>query len=98
MGPADAQAVVISDDNKYGPIGIIFALLSYLIAIGVVVIMGAVTGLVWQERSSGRGEAGQLPLPAAASAPVRQPAGPRVTQSGVEDTPGLRSNGDLKVI
>jgi len=63
MGPADAQAVVISDDNKYGPIGIIFALLSYLIAIGVVVIMGAVAGLVWQERSSGPGEAGQLPLP-----------------------------------
>jgi len=57
------SAMVISDDNKYGPIGIIFALLSYLIAIGVVVIMGAVAGLVWQERSSGPGEAGQLPLP-----------------------------------
>ena len=54
MGPADAQAVVISDDNKYGPIGIIFALLSYLIAIGVVVILGAVAGLVWQGRSPGQ--------------------------------------------
>src|SRR5215472_14383242 len=57
------SAMVISNDNKYGPIGIIFALLSYLIAIGVVVILGVVAGLVWQERSSGQGEAGQLPLP-----------------------------------
>ena len=57
------SAMVISDDNKYGPIGIIFALLSYLIAIGVVVILGAAAGLVWHERLSGRGEAGHLPLP-----------------------------------
>jgi hypothetical protein len=60
--------MVISDDNKYGPIGIIFALLSYLIAIGVVVILGVVAGLVWQERSSGQSEAGQLPLRSHASA------------------------------
>jgi membrane protein len=38
------------DARKFGPIGIIFALLSYLIAIGVVVILGAAVGLVWQER------------------------------------------------
>jgi uncharacterized BrkB/YihY/UPF0761 family membrane protein len=40
--------MVISNEKKYGPIGVIFALLSYLIAIGVVVILGAVVGLVWQ--------------------------------------------------
>ena len=57
------SAMVISDDSKYGPIGIIFALLSYLIAIGVVVILGVVAGRVWQERSAGQGEVGQLPLP-----------------------------------
>lgn len=34
------SAMVISNDKKYGPIGVIFALLSYLIAIGVVVIVG----------------------------------------------------------
>jgi membrane protein len=51
------SAMVISNDTKYGPIGIIFALLSYLIAIGVVVIAGAVVGLVWQDRlSKGRPE------------------------------------------
>ena len=62
------SGMVISNDNKYGPIGIIFALLSYLIAIGVVVILGAVVGLVWQERSSGKNEAQALPSGPALSA------------------------------
>jgi uncharacterized BrkB/YihY/UPF0761 family membrane protein len=56
------SAMVISNEKKYGPIGIIFALLSYLIAIGVVVILGAVVGLVWQERRSARTGTGHLPL------------------------------------
>ena len=42
--------MVISNEKKYGPIGVIFALLAYLIAIGVVVVLGAAVGLVWQER------------------------------------------------
>jgi membrane protein len=45
------SGMVTSDHNEYGPIGTVFALMSYLIAIGVVVILGAVTGLVWQERA-----------------------------------------------
>jgi membrane protein len=45
------SGMVTSDDQKYGPIGTVFALMSYLIAMGVVVILGAVTGLVWQERA-----------------------------------------------
>ena len=57
------SGMVISNDNKYGPIGFIFALLSYLTAIGVVVILGAVAGLAWYERSSGKSETGHLPLP-----------------------------------
>jgi membrane protein len=40
------SCMVTSDDQKRGPIGTVFALMSYLIAIGVVVILGAVTGLV----------------------------------------------------
>jgi membrane protein len=44
------SGMVTSNDQRYGPIGTMFALMSYLIAIGVVVILGAVTGLVWQER------------------------------------------------
>lgn len=45
------SGTVISDDKKYGPIGVVFALMSWLIAIGVVIILGAVTGIVWQERN-----------------------------------------------
>jgi membrane protein len=44
------SGMVISNEKKYGPIGVIFALLAYLIAIGVVVVLGAAVGLVWQER------------------------------------------------
>jgi hypothetical protein len=55
------SAMVISDEHTYGPIGTIFALLSYLIAIGVVVILGAVAGRAWHERSPGTSETGRLP-------------------------------------
>ena len=55
------SAMVISDEHTYGPIGTIFALLSYLIAIGVVVILGAVAGRAWNDRSPGRSQVGHLP-------------------------------------
>ena len=54
------SAMVISSEHTYGPIGTIFAVLSYLIAIGVVVILGAVAGRAWHERSPGTSETGQL--------------------------------------
>lgn len=41
---------VITDDKKYGAIGVVFALMSWLIAIGVVIILGALFGVVWRER------------------------------------------------
>jgi membrane protein len=44
------SGMVTSDDTKYGPIGVVFALMSWLIAIGVVIILGAVAGIVWRER------------------------------------------------
>ena len=45
------SGTVISDDMKYGSIGVVFALMSWLIAIGVVIILGAIVGVVWRERS-----------------------------------------------
>jgi membrane protein len=45
---------VISDNQKYGAIGVVFALMSWLIAIGVVIILGAIVGVVWQERRRDR--------------------------------------------
>lgn len=47
---ATFSGMVISSYDRYGPIGIVFDLLSYALAVGVVIILGAVTGLVWQER------------------------------------------------
>ena len=43
--------MVTSDDKKYGPIGVVIALMSWLIAIGVVIIPGAAAGIVWRERN-----------------------------------------------
>jgi membrane protein len=45
------SGMVISDSRTYGLIGVVFALLSWLIAVGVVIILGAVTGVVWHERN-----------------------------------------------
>jgi len=45
------SSMIDSDYKEYGPIGMVFALMAFLIAIGVVIILGAVVGLVWQERN-----------------------------------------------
>jgi membrane protein len=44
------SGMVISYDQKYGPIGIVFGLMSFFIAIGVVRVLGAAVGLMWQDR------------------------------------------------
>jgi membrane protein len=44
------SGMVISYDQKYGPIGIVFGLMSFFIAIGVVITLGAALGLMWQDR------------------------------------------------
>ena len=41
---------ITSNYKMYGDIGVVFALMSYLIAIGVVIILGAVVGVVWRLR------------------------------------------------
>jgi membrane protein len=72
---------IISDDKKYGPVGVVFALMSWFIAIGVVIILGAVVGIVWRER--------QLSLRAGLTrmfAPRSRPAAP--TEPGDHDQPG----------
>lgn len=44
------SGMVISSNDRYGPIGIVLDLLSYTLAIAVVIILGAVLGIVWRER------------------------------------------------
>jgi membrane protein len=51
---------VITSNKKYGPIGVTFGLLSYFIAIGVVLILGAVIGILWRE-ARGAGQNGSPP-------------------------------------
>ncbi len=38
------------DDKRYGPVGVVMVLVSYFVAIGVVVHLGAVLGRMWTER------------------------------------------------
>jgi membrane protein len=45
------SGMVISYHQKYGPIGVVFALMALFIAIGVVIILGSAVGLMWQEHS-----------------------------------------------
>ncbi|MCG6499262.1 YihY/virulence factor BrkB family protein [Kitasatospora sp. A2-31] len=42
--------MVVNSNREYGPIGAVFSLMSFFIAIGVVIILGAATGMTWQDR------------------------------------------------
>jgi membrane protein len=44
------SSIIASDYRKYGPAGVVFAIMTVLIAIGVVVILGALLGVAWRER------------------------------------------------
>jgi len=41
---------IISNDKEYGPIGVVFILMTWLLALGVVLILGPVVGVALQER------------------------------------------------
>ena len=49
------SSTIIADDRTYGAIGAVFSLMTCLTAVGAVIILGAVAGGVWHERSSRRG-------------------------------------------
>lgn len=44
------SGMVISSYQEYGPIGVVFDLMSFFIAIGVVITLGATTGMMWRDR------------------------------------------------
>ncbi len=52
------SSTVISDSRLYGTIGVIFTLVTWFIAIGAVITLGAVAGVVWDRRPLRRGGAG----------------------------------------
>jgi membrane protein len=47
---------IISNEKSYGPVGVVMALVTYFIAIGVVVHLGAVFGRMWNERHTAAGQ------------------------------------------
>jgi membrane protein len=44
------SSTIVSDYKKYGAVGVVFAIMSLLIALGVVIMLGALLGIVWRER------------------------------------------------
>jgi membrane protein len=48
------SSTIISDSRTYGTIGAVFGILTWFIAIGAVLILGAVAGAVWEDRRAGK--------------------------------------------
>ena len=51
-GALNFRETIISDSKTYGTIGAIFGIMTWFIAIGAVIILGAVAGAVWEERNN----------------------------------------------
>jgi membrane protein len=47
------SSTIVSDSKTYGTIGVVFTLVTWFIAMGAVLTLGAVAGAVWQRRRSG---------------------------------------------
>jgi membrane protein len=47
------SSTIVSDSRTYGAIGAVFSILTWFIAIGAVIILGAVAGVVWEDRQTG---------------------------------------------
>ena len=50
------SSTIISDSRLYGPVGAIFSLLTWFIAVAAVVILGALTGDVWRQRRDAKAD------------------------------------------
>ena len=48
------SSTITSDSRTYGTIGAILGILTWFVAIGAVIILGAVAGVVWQDRKATR--------------------------------------------
>ena len=47
------SSTIVSDSATYGSIGVTFTLVTWFVAMGAVLTLGAVVGAVWQRRRSG---------------------------------------------
>jgi membrane protein len=57
------SSALISEHKLYGTIGVVFILMTWFIAIGAVIVLGAACGAVWQERAVRRAQ-GAMPTTA----------------------------------
>jgi membrane protein len=48
------SSTIIHDDQTFGSIGAIFGILTWFVAIGAVLVIGAVAGSVWRDRTASR--------------------------------------------
>jgi membrane protein len=46
------SSTIISDNKLYGTVGVVFDLVTWFIAVGAVLMLGAVVGAVWEDRKS----------------------------------------------
>jgi membrane protein len=46
------SAAIVANSEKYGPIGVVMIIMSWLVAVGVVIHLGVVVGRMYQERRS----------------------------------------------
>jgi membrane protein len=51
------SSAIIANNREYGPIGIVFILMTWLLAVGVVLILGPVTGAAWSNARARRASA-----------------------------------------
>jgi membrane protein len=52
------SSTIISDSKTYGTIGAVFSIMTWFVAIGAVIILGAVAGAAWQDRKPADPERG----------------------------------------
>jgi hypothetical protein len=50
------SSTIVFDSRLYGAIGVVFSLVTWFIAIGAVITLGAVVGVVWDNRKSGHND------------------------------------------
>jgi membrane protein len=54
------SAAVIKNEQLYGPIGVVFVLMTWLLAVGVVLMLGPVVGTAWRHSRQRRREAARI--------------------------------------
>ena len=55
------SSTITSKSAKYGAVGVVISLMSFLVAIGFVIILGAIIGVVWRERRESEQIAADVP-------------------------------------